>query len=736
MADVNDNGDDPDLEIAHAIRAPDRRGARGVLQATDASACGSFKWFWFNKRLIGDPATGVGTPCHFLGGILSFIALIFVILLLSGFTHVDEFHQLLVIDRSDRWVVNGPDDVYVWWWKDTETRKVDVLKEGQYALVSNTKLGTKAIRHGPAHLFLGAYEELEAVKTGKVLTQREYLVIENTLTGTRKVVRGSAGSSATGQLYRPCESAPMDESGRTVDAEEINACPYESLGEVKSAVVLSKQQYIKVTNSLDGSVKIVRGIDGPNQDGLQYMPCMPTVDVAGNEIPIDEGDPCAYEELGDVVNARIVTEESALLVRSADTGLQRIVSTNGPYFPGPFEIIEPASRELIRVAEYETVVVAKEDGSFEFHSGVPNGSFAMSSPTSSSSSMATTSGTSFFLPPYATLLTFEWTVGYDVEEQGESGNQETTRTGQKRTVTRIDQRMQQLFFQYDDVRTNDNIEFEVEGTIFWSIEDVRQLVTSTNDPTGDLWHRMRAQVSQAASDYNYAQFLVGLKNMTSVVKDREIGNPFYTMRGLRVHDLQLIEVELKDEELESNIVDAMALEAIDRINRVEAEVSEAEVEIVRLQGVYNVDAARAENVRALEGLQAANALQAEANNQALKVAQQENQITLERARTTYLGVVKNNSMLEAQTEGVKDGVVLGSAIDEYIRAVQPSGLTAEEALRLYELRLGYQNQNTTTANLASGDAQLYLTPAEANVHLGDALQVNLPSDAPSGSGSG
>merc|ERR1712146_740122 len=134
------------------------------------------------------------------------------------------------------------------------------------------------------------------------------------------------------------------------------------------------------------------------------------------------------------------------------------------------------------------------------------------------------------------------------------------------------------------------------------------------------------------------------------------------------------EVELKDEELESNIVDAMALEAIDRINRVEMEVSEAEVEIVRLQGVYNVDAARAENVRALEGLQASNALQAEANSQALKVAQQENQIALERARTTYLGVVKNNSMLEAQTEGVKDGVVLAVQSTSISVQFNPPGL--------------------------------------------------------------
>ena len=45
---------------------------------------------------------------------------------------------------------------------------------------------------------------------------------------------------------------------------------------------------------------------------------------------------------------------------------------------------------------------------------------------------------------------------------------------------------------------------------------------------------MRAQISQAASDYTYAQFLIGLKNMTTLVKAQEIGNPFYSMRGLQV----------------------------------------------------------------------------------------------------------------------------------------------------------------------------------------------------------
>ena len=103
--------------------------------------------------------------------------------------------------------------------------------------------------------------------------------------------------------------------------------------------MLSKQQYVKVTNGLDGSIKIVKGIDGPSQNGLQYIPCTPMVDlVTGGELPIAAGDPCAFEEIGGVENARIVTQESALLVRSTDTGLQRLIETPGPYFPGPYEV--------------------------------------------------------------------------------------------------------------------------------------------------------------------------------------------------------------------------------------------------------------------------------------------------------------------------------------------------------------------------------------------------------------
>jgi hypothetical protein len=113
--------------------------------------------------------------------------------------------------------------------------------------------------------------------------------------------------------------------------------------------------------------------------------------------------------------------------------------------------------------------------------------------------------------------------------------------------------------------------------------------------------------------------------MTATIRAQEFDtskNSFYADRGLMVHDFELIEVELKDEALEKEIVDAMALEAINRINRVNMEISEAEVEIVKLRGQYEVQEAEIKNEQELENLRSANAIQAEQNTADLRMQQQ------------------------------------------------------------------------------------------------------------------
>ena len=94
-------------------------------------------------------------------------------------------------------------------------------------------------------------------------------------------------------------------------------------------------------------------------------------------------------------------------------------------------------------------------------------------------------GTSFFLQPYTSVVTLSWTIGSDVETTTSAGGRV------RQSLQKIDTRVQQLFFEFDDVRTADNIEFEVEGTIFWQVGDVQQLLAGTEDPTGDIWHRLR-----------------------------------------------------------------------------------------------------------------------------------------------------------------------------------------------------------------------------------------------------
>jgi len=730
------------------------------------------------------------TPGKICCGIISAVVLLFLLIcILSSRYRIVKFEQIMVSDEyGEKYTIEEAGVHWIWWWEDVETRTADALGPSEFAVTYDTNHITRSVVHGPGRLWLGPYEKAEKQSTGQALSVREYMkvtnsrtksqkivrgdtvalyrpaasamvgmlsddlenmaayeefgtvqratqlspqqyvVVTNELDGSRKVVRGTDGPAGNGLLYMPCDPADAPEGGYL---PENDPCAYEEIGSIQTAVTLSTTQYVRVENDLDGSIKIVRGIDGDG-NGLQYMPCTPATDsTTGLPIPIAPADPCAFESIGPVQDARIVTTESALLVRGTNTGIVRLVDTPGPFFPGPYDDIDPEPRELIRVAEYETVVLAMEDGSFEFRSGAQNGTFQnplLADDSSTSSSITTTSGASFFLPPYAQLLTFEWTVGYDVEDQG--GTTESSRAGELRTFNRLDQRMQQLFFQYDDVRTNDNIEFEVEGTIFWEIEDVPKLVTATNDPTGDIWHRMRSQISQAAGNYNYAGFLTSLSNMTAAVKEQELDNPFYSIRGIKVYDFQLIEVELKDEELESNIVDAMALEAIDRINRVNQEISESEVEIVRLQGIYNVDAARAQNEQSLEELRAQNALVVEQNQHHLKLEQQRNTILLEQERGSYLDVVHTNSMLEAKTVGATEGAIQGASINEYLTSLNTSDLTLSEIVRLYELRLAYQNANTTTSNIAMGAAELYLTSDDANLHLGDALHVNMPSEAP------
>merc|ERR1712220_41945 len=104
-------------------------------------------------------------------------------------------------------------------------------------------------------------------------------------------------------------------------------------------------------------------------------------------------------------------------------------------------------------------------------------------------------------------------------------------------VTKIDMRPQYAFFEYT-VRTSDNVELVLEGTIFWQVNDVAKMIERTSDPKGDVWYHARSALIQAVSAVTLEEFMASFNSMASRAATTDA--PFYEQRGVRLHDLEIV----------------------------------------------------------------------------------------------------------------------------------------------------------------------------------------------------
>merc|ERR1712022_93373 len=94
-------------------------------------------------------------------------------------------------------------------------------------------------------------------------------------------------------------------------------------------------------------------------------------------------------------------------------------------------------------------------------------------------------------------------------------------------VQKIDMRPQYAFFEYT-VRTSDNVELVLEGTIFWQVNDVAKMIERTGDPKGDVWYHARSALIQAISLVTLETFMSSFNSL--VVKAAETDKAFYEER--------------------------------------------------------------------------------------------------------------------------------------------------------------------------------------------------------------
>eukprot|EP00931_Biecheleriopsis_adriatica_P073810 TRINITY_DN48024_c0_g1_i1.p1 TRINITY_DN48024_c0_g1~~TRINITY_DN48024_c0_g1_i1.p1 ORF type:complete len:683 (-),score=155.41 TRINITY_DN48024_c0_g1_i1:142-2121(-) len=621
----------------------------------------------------------------------SFIFL--VVVLIASYTTLGPEDQLVIYTAFDKEVINGPYAGMQSCFLRKELRKAQRLTERQYAVVKHQKKGTLEHKEGPDLVFLGAWEEIQAVKDKIVLQKLDYIRLIDELTGEESVEIGPKTlTPGPLQTYpQGVESAVVVNDATSVllldktrgsrslvtDKGPFRPAPYQEILEVRQALAVKPLEYAIVTDIRNGQVT---HRPGPMQLKLGAYETMNgtkskvvlerdefirLVDKKSGAERVVVGpdtiipDPAERSD-NMIEKARFLGGDSAVLVLNKTSGLQRLISEKGTFAPAPYEIILE-ERSLIRVLPHEAVVVRDHTGALHVKRGDTN-----------SGGNPGEVGSAFFLQPHHELLALEWST------YGASGSVNGSST---ELVTRIDLRARKSAFKYE-VRTSDNVKLRLEGQIFWQINNVDKMVAQTSDPEGDVWLHARSALIQAVSKATLSEFMANFNNITMESFKAQAKDGFYDDRGVVVQDLELTRFECVDQAT-ADVLQQIIQETTNRINKLQAAQSANEVK--------------------------AAALSAE--------------ITLEQQKGDLIRQQAANARLEAETEGEAAGLrsVKGAAV--FIEGLNSSIPDVNQRLELYKLHETLKGRNKDTAHLSGGNAKLYLTPESMNLRL-DMTEAN------------
>lgn len=529
------------------------------------------------------------------------------------------------------------------------------LDDLSYVVVKNELTGLEFTVAGPQLYFLNPHEVAGKLKRKIVLEKHEYVRLLDATSGQQRLIRGPA---------------------------MVVPDPFESIVNERQqpAVRLSKLQFVVVTDSLTGNRRVVTGpqlffpdtyesVGTPRQaHEVQRYQYIKLLDQTTGTLRVERGEatvfPRAHEEAaeGGVKDAVNVDDETAVLVLSKASGQQRLITTKGLFFPEALEEIVEV-RKLVRVQPHEVAIVRDNLGAFHFHSGNASGAG---------------DGTAFFLPPHCELVTMYWSSATSKEDVEQNVVRNAKQVAYKVPTTKIDLRAQYAFFEYK-VRTSDNVELLLEGTIFWQVVDVPRMIERTGDPKGDVWYHARSALIQAVSAVTLEQFMASFNTIVS--RAAATDSAFYEQRGVRLHGLEVVRYECVDGKT-AGVLQEIIQETTNRINRLQKQKSENEVEAERLHS----------------------------------------QIEIERQRKQLIEAKTSNEKLQASVEGESEGTRLAQNTIAFLNMLNVS--VPDDATRLQLLKFFTEQQTLTTQteHLSKGKASLFLTPQDMQ------LRLQIPSD--------
>lgn len=458
---------------------------------------------------------------------------------------VGKDEQLFVETLTDMEVHNGPQVFLVpFLVRGIKKRKAISLSTVEYCLIKNSLSGVSRVEKGPQLLFLKPYDEFDGIKKAVIaLKKTEYVRFVNKATGQVRVVHGEKG----GVVPEPNESF-LDSCGK------------------KNAIDLKCYEFTKIEDKKTGAVRIERG------EKLVFL--------------------SEFEETVGTVKQRAVEvdEETAVLVRNKRTGQQSLIEEKQLFFPKwDEEILEV--RKLIKLADYEACIVRGKDGKDVFYFGsnqesqkrLTRGSSATHVVPSTSQAEKSKEGgqRSFFLPPYSSLVKLLWSRGRRRERRDLE-------------ITKIDLRPMYMSFEFN-CRTADNVELVLEGSFFWEVVDLKAMVQFTNDTTGDICNHARSKFIEAVSKVTLQTFMSDFNTIAKkVLSDKNADeDTFYSQRGCTIHSLEVTGYHCAEKKT-ADILGAIIQETTNRMNRLQKQESENEVQLFRIKGDIEEERAKGE----------------------------------------------------------------------------------------------------------------------------------------------
>jgi hypothetical protein len=263
---------------------------------------------------------------------------------------------------------------------------------------------------------------------------------------------------------------------------------------------------------------------------------------------------------------------------------------------------------------------------------------------------------SFFLDPYSQLVTLTWSRG-------------RRREYRDLHLTKIDLRPMYMSFEFN-CRTSDNVELILEGSFFWEIANLPAMLKFTSDTTGDICNHARSRFIELVSQRTLMEFMHSFNVIAEEVhlKDK---SSFYNQRGVKIHSLEVTGYRCADPSTAA-ILSEIIQETTNRVNRLQQQESENEVQLKEIRG----------------------------------------DIDEEKARSELLAIQTQNSTAKAEMEGVAEAHRVKIFLETLSVSLQgdldlPSIINMWKTLR----------KEDALKAISTGNARLYFTPQDASISI-------------------